>query len=1046
MTRIFSLFVVFMLTGALAFSQNRVVTGRIVSDKGNGVPYASIKSSNSNTGASADAEGNFSLRVNDATVLTVTSNGFESQTITVGAQTFVGATLKTTNASLQEVVVTTTLGRVRQKASLGTATVSLGNKDITQGRSTNIAQGLTGKASGVSIQQTNSGVKQDTRITLRGIRSLTGNNQPMLILDGVPLALSFFSSINPNDIADVTILKSATSTAVYGPDGANGAIVVTTRKGSKIKPQVSFSQSTQFETINYMPKFQKRWGSGYDQDPNTGEGTYTAYEQQSWGDEFDGSIRTLGEAGPNGELQKHEYSYKQNARRKFYNTGVTNQTDVSFSTGDFYLSGQNVNIKGIMPDDVSTRRGVTFRAEKEYNKFKAIGNIRYTQSKSNTTTANSTVYYGVTSAPGNVELSKYSDWRNDFFSSPNGYYTTYLTNFSFTPYFAKDNNRNVDKQDDVFGNLEFNYKANKNLNFVYRVGLTNSNYNATATSGAWTPSAFYLTRPSGPSNKILSASVQESNLNSSRLTSEAFVNYSNAYKQFAFNAMVGHSYRETRVKSLSLGSNNLGQSVFLSVATRLGEPNVTEGQSFAKLERIFGNVGVNYNKAIFLEATASYDKDSRLVPANKKFELKDIGFFYPSVSTSILIHELVPALKENKVFNFFKIRGAMARTGNVNLDPYQNETRFNSATFFPFGTTPGFQIGNTVYPAAGLKPEFVNTKEVGIELGFLKNKVNLEVNYYNQNNTDQILNVRLSNTTGATTALLNAGAFTNKGLEFDLKLTPLFKLGKDLSVDVKINYTNQKNKITGLIDGVNELGIGNYNFAVVNQPAFVFKLTDYVRDPATGKVIVDAGTGMPSLNSIETQHGKTLPEHILGLNLNVNWKDLSLSVVGQYSTGNSIVADQLGQFMDDNGISERSGAFGRRAFVFPNSVVKDASGKYVDNTNIYTKTFGREFYNDDLNTGAITNYLASGAFFKLREVSLTYTFPASLFTGKTLRGVTAGFSGRNLLMWLPKSNQWTDPEFTSNGNNAFTGNAIGRSTAYNQPPTRFMGVNVTFQF
>jgi TonB-linked SusC/RagA family outer membrane protein len=1046
MTRIFSLFVVFMLTGALAFSQSRVVTGKIVSDKGAGVPYASIKSSNSNTGASADAEGNFSLRVTDATVLTVSSNGFESQTITVGAQTFVGATLKTTNTSMQEVVVTTTLGRVRQKSSLGTSTVSLGTKDITQGRSTNIAQGLTAKASGVSIQQTNSGVNQDTRITLRGIRSLTGNNQPMLVLDGVPLALGFFSSINPNDIADVTILKSATSTAIYGPDGVNGAIIVTTKKGSKIKPQISFSQSTQFESISYMPKFQKRWGAGYDQDPNTGEGTYSAFEQQSWGDEFDGSIRILGEAGPNGEIQKQAYSYIPGERRRFFDVGVTNQTDVSFSTGDFYLSGQNVSIKGTMPDDVLTRRTVTFRAEKEYNKFKAIGNIRYTQTKSNTTTANSTIYYGVTSAPGNVPLTKYKDWRNDYFSSPGGYYTTYLTNFEFTPYFAKDINRQLGKTDDIFGNLEFNYKASKNVNFVYRVGLTVSNTNETATKEAFTHNAFYLTRPSGPSNKIISAAVTERNNNNSRLTSEFFVNYNASVSKFQFNATAGHSFRESKVRNISFGSNNLGQSAFLSITTRLGEPTVNERSSLARLQRFFGNVGISYNKWIFLEATASYDKDSRLVPANKVFNNKDISFFYPSVNTSILLHEIIPGLKDNKALNFFKVRGAIARTGNVNINPYQNETSFNIGTFFPYGTTPGFQVGNTVYPAQGLKPEFVNTKEVGIELGFLKNKINFEASYYTQNNTDQILDVSLSNTTGATTAVLNAGSFTNKGLELDLKLTPLVTIGKDVSIDVKINYTNQKNKITSLVDGVNELGIGNYNFAVVNSPAFVFKLTDYNRDPATGKVIVDAGTGMPSLNSKETQFGKTLPEHIVGATFNVNWRNIALSVVAQYSTGNSIVADQLGQFMDDNGISERSGAFGRRAFVFPNSVIETTPGKFVDNTNVFTKTFGREFYNGDLNTDAISNYLASGTFIKLREVSLTYTFPASIFTGKALRGITAGFSGRNLLMWLPKSNQWTDPEFTSNGNNAFTGNAIGRSTAFNMPPTRFMGVNVTFQF
>ena len=347
----------------------------------------------------------------------------------------------------------------------------------------------------------------------------------------------------------------------------------------------------------------------------------------------------------------------------------------------------------------------------------------------------------------------------------------------------------------------------------------------------------------------------------------------------------------------------------------------------------------------------------------------------------------------------------------------------------------------------GNNPEFVNTREVGVELGFFKSKVNVEVNYYNQDNTDQVLNVQLSNTTGATAALINTADFTNKGLEVDVKLRNLLKIG-DFSVDFSANYAHQQNKITRLSDGVNELGIGNYNYAVVGQPAFVFKATDYVRDSATGKVIVDAATGLPSLNNQITQLGNTLPEHILGLNFNLNWRNISLAIVGQYSGGNKIIADQLGQFMDDNGISKRSGDFGRRAFVFPNSVVESpaGSGKYVDNNDIYTTSYGRLFYNTDINTAAISNYVASGAFWKLREVSLTYEFPSSMFRGKGLRGITAGFSGRNLFMWLPKSNQWTDPEFTANGNNAYTGNAIGRSTAYNLPPTRFMGANITFQF
>ncbi len=698
-----------------------------------------------------------------------------------------------------------------------------------------------------------------------------------------------------------------------------------------------------------------------------------------------------------------------------------------------------------MPGDELDRRTATFRAEKEYNRFKAIMNVRYTQTKVDQTTTNAVVYYGVTSAPGNVPLTQFSDWRNDYRSSPSGYYTTYLTNFDFTPYFAKDNNRQTGKTDDIFGNAELNYKAASWLNFVYRIGLSVSNEGNTATRGAFMHSAFYLTRPSGPSNRIISGAVNEENEYNNRLTSEAFANFNKKIKDIDISATLGHSFRESRGRFLSLGSNNLGQSPFLAVSTRLGEPAVNVDNTLTRLQRFFGRVGFGYDKWLFLEATASYDRDSRLVPATRVVNAKDVSFFYPSASASILLHEVIPGFKENQIINFLKVRGAIAKTGNVNINPYANEVSFASGTFFPYGSTPGYQIGQTVYPAEGLKPEFVVTKEFGVEMSFLKNRVNLEANYYHQDNTDQILNVQLSNTTGATSALLNAGAFVNKGLELDLKLTPLVKLG-DVSVDLKINYANQKNKITRLIDGVNELGIGNYNFAVVNSPAFVFKLTDYVRDSASGKVIVDKATGMPSLNSAETQFGQTLPEHILGLNLNVNWKNLSLSIVGQYSSGNQIVADQLGQFMDDNGISARSGDFGRRPFVFPNSVVDDGTGKLVENTNVYTQSYGRLFYNTDLNTLAITNYLASGAFWKLREVSLSYTFPSSLFKGNGIKGIQVGVSGRNLFMWLPKSNQWTDPEFASFNNGATTGNAVGRSTAFNMPPTRFMGANVTFQF
>jgi TonB-linked SusC/RagA family outer membrane protein len=1045
MTRFLSVFMVLMLSGVMALAQNRTITGKVVDEKGNGIPFASVKVSNTRGGTSTDTDGSFSVRADNSSSLIVSSNGYASQTVSVGDQTFIAIALKQTNGAMQEVVINTTLGRQISKASTTTTITSVKAKELTQGRSANLIQGLTGKVTGVNIQQTNSGVTQDTRITLRGLRSLTGDNQPMLILDGTPMSLNFLSSINQNDIAEVTILKSATSTAVYGPEGANGAIVVTTKRGSKAKPMISVSHSVQFESISYMAKTQNRWGAGYAQDPLTGQGTFAPEEQQSWGIEFDGVVRDLGEKGPNGEIQRQPYSYLVNERKKFFDVGITNQTDFSYSTGDFYFSGQNSSIKGTMPGDVLTRRTGTMRAEKEYNKFKAIFNLRYTNTKSNTTTANSAIYYGIVSAPGNVPITKYKNWQTDFFASPEGYYTPYLPNASPTPYFAKDNDRREGRKDDIFGNIEFNYKASKSLSFVYRGGVTISDDQSRSTRGAYQTSPYYTTRPNVGTAIVIAGQVSDASNYNSRLTSEFFAKHNKSVGKFGFNTLVGYSFRESRQKFLQAGSANLGQSPFLSIASRLGEPTVTSSNTLSRLQRLFGELEANFDRKIYVKLNANYDQDSRLAPPSGDFDRKRYSFFYPGISTSILLHEIIPGLKDNKVLSSAKIRAAYSVSGNTNLSAYQNDLRFGIPNFFPFGTVAGYQIGSTAYPAAGLTPEFVKTKEFGVELGFLKNRLTVEASYYDQNNTDQILQASLSNTTGATSTFLNAGAFNNKGFELDVAVNDLVKIG-EVGFDFKVGYVKQSSKITKIIDGLDELGIGNFNFAIVGEPAFTFKVKDYQRDPASGKVIVDANTGMPSLANEDVRAGRTLPTDILNLNLNVNWKNISFSVVGQFSTGNKIIADELGEFMDDNGISARSGDHGRRAFVFPNSVYKDASGKFVENTSVFTKTYGRLFYNSTLNTDAVSNYVASGAFWKLREVALTYTFPASLFQKGVIKGITAGISGRNLFMWLPKSNQWTDPEFTSNGNSAFTGNATGRSTAFNMPPTRFMGMNVTVQF
>ncbi|RYD93639.1 MAG: hypothetical protein EOP50_10820, partial [Sphingobacteriales bacterium] len=472
-----------------------------------------------------------------------------------------------------------------------------------------------------------------------------------------------------------------------------------------------------------MPKFQKTYGSGYAQNA-LGEGTFEPIEQQSWGDPFDGSIRQFGQTGPNGEKLMLPYSYVENGRKKFFNTGVTNQTDVSYSTDNFYLSAQNVSIKGVMPGDENHRRTFTLKADREIGRFRAGFNLRYTNSQYDVTTNNTLVYYGVTSAPGQYDLSMFSDWRNDYFSSPNGYYTPYLDNNGKTPYFAKDNARENGRGDDIFGNGELNFKAASWLNFTYRAGLTFSNSDYKQTRAPFSYSAFHATlRDHGVAN-ITSSTTNGSTL-SNRFTSELFATANKTFGKFGVGALVGQSYRESRSRFLSAGSNNLGTATAYTIALRKGEPAVSIDNTTTRLERYFGRVSFDFNKWAFIEATGSYDFDSRLVKPGVDFKKKDIGYFYPGVNASVILSDAIPALKSSKTLSYAKVRGAITKTGNVNLNAYGFENVFNPGTFFPYGDILGFQATGTTV-ASEYRPEFVKNREVGIELGFLRNRINFE--------------------------------------------------------------------------------------------------------------------------------------------------------------------------------------------------------------------------------------------------------------------------------------------------------------------------------
>jgi TonB-linked SusC/RagA family outer membrane protein len=1021
MRKLALVFAMLWCVGMTAMAQNRLVKGSVKNEKGEGVAFATVTETGTKNATNADENGNFSISVKPNARLTVSATGYTANTVAVTGET-VTVVITTTQTELEEVVVSTALGVRKQPRELGYSVAQIGNKEITQARPVNVQQGLTGKISGLNVATVNNGVFADTRITLRGIRSLTGNNQPLLVLDGSPVALAQLNRLNPNDVEDITVLKGASAASLYGPDGVNGVIFVKTKRGSKDgKPVISISNSTQFESVLFLPKFQTQFGSGSSVDEN-GVGVYDPVENQQYGDPFDGSMRPIGKRLPNGEIQMEQYSYKKNGRRNFFETGVTMQNDVSFSAKDFYLSAQDVNINGTLGGDKNRRTTFRFNGGKEYGIFRANYNVSYTRGQYNVAT--NSPYWEVFNTSGHIDLKKYKNWRTDLVSSPNHYFNEYYQN----PYFIKDRARSTGQSDDFFAQLELITKITNWLNVVYRVSntITTSDYKNTAEAFTFSDYAKNVIQKYNATNDYF-ASVADGTSRGSRITSDLFINANKEFGDFSIDAMVGQSYRQTRSKSVAVSGNNLIIPTLYNVANRTGEPGASESNTKTRLMGVFGKIAFGYKNWAFLEFTGRNDWDSRLPNTNR-------SFFYPGGSASLVLSDAIPAIKEGNLISYLKVRASISKSGNVNVGAYQLEPIYSVASGFPYGSLPGFTGPNSLTDPL-IKPEFVNSKEAGFEVSFLRNRINLEVTGYFQNNTNQVINVNTSQATGFAAATVNAADFDNKGLEFDLRLTPLVKIGK-VNIDIKANYALQDSRVNSVYRGLDEISAGNGNYAIVGYPAFMFRLTDYLRDDQ-GRIIVNANTGYPSLDPTLKLFGRTMPKHLIGLNPNISWKGLSVAITADYRGGHQVYHG-IGPDMDFTGSSARSGANGRQRFIVPNSVYWDGS-KYVPNTSILTANGGYGFYEAAaINRSVQSNYLTSAAAWKIREISISYRIPDKLLRStKVLRSAMVALTARNFFTWVPKSNQWTDPEFANT-----TGNAMGVNNSNQLPPNRLYGFNV----
>lgn len=1022
------------------------ITGTIIGPDGLPVPGANIQVKGSNVGTVTDADGHFSLPIAIGKTMVIRIVGYEAQEVKIESEASLTITLKVSTSVLEEVIVTA--GGIRSKRrELGTANTVIKTATLVSGKAVNVAGGLQGKVAGLQINATGGGVNPNYRLILRGQRSLTGNNQALIVLDNVIVPNTFLANLNPEDVEELVVLNGAGAAALYGSQASNGAIVVTTKKGKKGLPQVRVAHTTTVESVAFFPKLQYRYGGGgstYGFDAN-GKPLFSNLENQSYGPAFDGSHVPLGVPLEDGSQDSAVYAGNKE-HNNFWEKGITNQTDFSVSSGDekstIYLSGQYASVAGTTPRDKYNR--TVLRANGTHKTGQYINttfSIAYTQTRNDITSQTSNIYTQLLNMPQNVDITKYKNWRKDKFANPNGFYNPWYNN----PYFTLDNNRSKQRNDYLVGNIEIKYSPLDYLSFTVRQGISGRNLSSKAWGGAFNYTTYAEVTSAAKTD--IAAYVGDESGYTTELLSDAFTQFHKSYGDFNFNLIAGGQWRQDQSKFVSIGANGLTIPNLFNVGNSTSNPTANESNYQTRQMGIYGDLRIGYKNVLFLHGTGRNDWVSILSPKNR-------SFFYPSIDLSFIASDAINILKDSKTITYLKIRGGWSKVGQVNLGTssdfgaYYLQQTFSQSSGYPFNGVAGYTVNNTLV-SNNLRPEITKGYEVGFDLNLLQDRIVSSVTYYNTKTDNQTVNTTVSGATGFSSFLVNTGQTTSRGLEVTLHLTPVST--DDLEVTVGGNYTHLANKVNNISADLPRLSLATYatgtgSYAVAGQPFPVIMGKDYSRDK-DGHVIVDRLTGTPFTDDTIKILGNAVATDRLSLDMNVRFKRFRLSALFEYRTGYKVY-NNMGSELDWAGTGYRNTAFNRTRFVFPNSVYEDPNhpGTYIKNTNITVADGNGNsgFWTNDENRIVASNYVTAGDFWKLREVSLSYDIPTSLLSKtRVIKNATISVQGRNLFVWLAKSNYYTDPEYSDAGNDS---NGIGLTGLGQTPPSRFYGGTLSLTF
>lgn len=1029
-----------------AIAQTKTVTGKVTDKDSKPIEGVSVTVKGSSKGVATKADGTFEISAKSGDILSFSSVGFDPATNAVTASSFI--TVKLDNAvSMMEEVIVTAGGIKSKRKELGTANSVVNSEALNAGKATNIASGLQGKVAGFQISGTGGGVNPSYRLILRGQRSLTGNNQALIVLDNVVVPSSVLGNLNPQDVENVVILNGSGAAALYGSQASNGAVIVTTKKGKRGVTSVNVSNTTTIESVAFYPKIQKKFGAGgtaYGLDAN-GNPFPDYLENQSYGAAFDGVKRPLGPALEDGSQDSALYQYND-GHFKFWEKGITNQSDFSLSSGDdnstFYLSGQYANVTGTTPGDKYNRANLRINGTRKIGSMINVTyTTSYTQNRYDITTQTGNMYGNMLNMPSNVDITKYKNWKTDKFANPNGYYNPWYQN----PYFTADNYRSKQRNDYLTGNIEIKFTPIAGLDIVGRQGVATRNYSNKNTIGAFNYTDF-AEHTDASSKSDITASVSDGSSYTTNLLSDAYAQYNHKIGDFSLNLIAGGQWNQNQSKYVNVGANGLVVPDLYNVSNGVGTPTALEGNFKARQIGAYGDLRIGYKGYLFLHGTSRNDWVSILAPENR-------SFFYPSVDLSFIATDAIPALKENTPVSYLKIRGGWSKVGQVNLGnsgdfgAYYLKPTFYPSSGFPFGSLPGYTVGN-VLVSNNLKPEITKGYEFGFDLNLLRDRFISRVTWYSTKTDDQTVSTKVSTATGFVELLTNTGQTYSRGLEVDAH----YGLVRNRNWDVTVggNYTYLDNGVNSISADLPKLSLSSSgsgaSYAVVAQAFPVIMGFDYVRDNQ-GHVIVNSVTGLPTKQAAISVLGNANAKNRLSLDGTVSYKNLHFSVLFEYRGGYKVF-NAMGTELDWSGTGYRTAVYDRQSFVYPNSVIEDAAhpGTYITNTSvaIANGNGNNGFWTDGINRDVTSNYVTSGDFWKLRELAISYDIPFSVLSHtKFIKGITVSAQGRNLFLWMAKDNLYTDPEYSTAGTD---NNGIGITGLDSAPPSRFYGATLSFKF